>query len=113
MSYPLFSPTRVFFFSNKAQSSSSSFYPIDGQQSGHVSLAAQDRKSAQYFEVMGSRGIYKDGWFASVLGPRRLEKKGGEAWWVGWFSVGFANILQPEAAKSHDSLWEIMWYIYI
>ncbi|CAJ1406282.1 unnamed protein product [Effrenium voratum] len=31
---------------------------------------AEDKKSAQYFEVMGSRGIYKDGWFASVFGPR-------------------------------------------
>eukprot|EP00437_Effrenium_voratum_P008265 CAMPEP_0181421594 /NCGR_PEP_ID=MMETSP1110-20121109/13176_1 /TAXON_ID=174948 /ORGANISM="Symbiodinium sp., Strain CCMP421" /LENGTH=797 /DNA_ID=CAMNT_0023544659 /DNA_START=73 /DNA_END=2466 /DNA_ORIENTATION=- len=31
---------------------------------------AEGRKSAQYFEVMGSRGVYKDGWFASVFGPR-------------------------------------------
>ena len=36
---------------------------------------AEGRKSAQYFEVMGSRGIYKDGWFASVLGPRGLAEK--------------------------------------
>jgi arylsulfatase A-like enzyme len=28
------------------------------------------RKKAQYFEVMGDRGIYADGWFASVWGPR-------------------------------------------
>merc|ERR1719343_477026 len=31
---------------------------------------APDRKSAQYFEVMGSRGVYKDRWFAGTLGPR-------------------------------------------
>ncbi len=46
--------------------------PMDG-----ISLAytfddanAEGRKQAQYFEVMGDRGIYFDGWFASVWGPR-------------------------------------------
>eukprot|EP00933_Yihiella_yeosuensis_P034505 TRINITY_DN2798_c1_g3_i1.p1 TRINITY_DN2798_c1_g3~~TRINITY_DN2798_c1_g3_i1.p1 ORF type:complete len:834 (+),score=169.59 TRINITY_DN2798_c1_g3_i1:64-2502(+) len=33
-------------------------------------VSAKERKFAQYFEVMGSRGLYKDGWFAGVLGPR-------------------------------------------
>eukprot|EP00931_Biecheleriopsis_adriatica_P100529 TRINITY_DN75819_c0_g1_i1.p1 TRINITY_DN75819_c0_g1~~TRINITY_DN75819_c0_g1_i1.p1 ORF type:complete len:796 (+),score=133.67 TRINITY_DN75819_c0_g1_i1:66-2453(+) len=32
--------------------------------------SAEERKAAQYFEVMGSRGVYKDGWFAGTLGPR-------------------------------------------
>jgi len=27
-------------------------------------------KTTQYFEIMGSRGIYKDGWFAGTFGPR-------------------------------------------
>jgi len=27
-------------------------------------------KTIQYFEIMGSRGIYKDGWFAGTFGPR-------------------------------------------
>eukprot|EP00931_Biecheleriopsis_adriatica_P042664 TRINITY_DN2432_c0_g1_i1.p1 TRINITY_DN2432_c0_g1~~TRINITY_DN2432_c0_g1_i1.p1 ORF type:complete len:799 (-),score=169.59 TRINITY_DN2432_c0_g1_i1:37-2433(-) len=31
---------------------------------------AEGRKSVQYFEVMGSRGIYKDGWFSGTFGPR-------------------------------------------
>lgn len=31
---------------------------------------AKGRKQAQYFEVMGDRGIYSDGWFAAVWGPR-------------------------------------------
>jgi len=31
---------------------------------------AENRKSTQYFEVMGSRGIYKNGWFAGTIGPR-------------------------------------------
>ncbi|MEQ8262877.1 arylsulfatase [Pseudohaliea sp.] len=31
---------------------------------------APENKGPQYFEVMGSRAIYKDGWMASVFGPR-------------------------------------------
>jgi hypothetical protein len=32
---------------------------------------------AQYFEIMGSRAIYHDGWMAFALGPRIpfLEKR--------------------------------------
>ena len=46
--------------------------PIDG-----ISLAyaiddkdAEGRRRAQYFEIMGSRSIYADGWMASATGPR-------------------------------------------
>ncbi len=46
--------------------------PLDG-----VSLTytfddpdAEGRKPSQYFEVMGSRSYYEDGWIASVFGPR-------------------------------------------
>jgi len=46
--------------------------PIDG-----ISLAysiddkdAPGRRRTQYFEIMGSRAIYSDGWMASALGPR-------------------------------------------
>ena len=46
--------------------------PIDG-----ISLAysiddadAAGRRRTQYFEIMGSRAIYADGWMASALGPR-------------------------------------------
>ena len=31
---------------------------------------AKTTTDAQYFEIMGSRGIYKDGWFAGTIGPR-------------------------------------------
>jgi len=31
---------------------------------------AKTTKKTQYFEVLGSRGIYHDGWFASVFGPK-------------------------------------------
>jgi arylsulfatase len=32
---------------------------------------AETGKHTQYFEVMGSRGVYHDGWFAGAFGPRR------------------------------------------
>jgi len=32
--------------------------------------AAQGRLHTQYFEIMGSRAIYHDGWMASAFGPR-------------------------------------------
>jgi len=31
---------------------------------------AKSERTVQYFEIMGSRGIYKDGWFAGTFGPR-------------------------------------------
>jgi len=31
---------------------------------------AKGRKTTQYFEIIGSRGIYHDGWMASAFGPR-------------------------------------------
>jgi arylsulfatase len=31
---------------------------------------ADDSSLAQYFEIMGSRGVYHDGWFAGTFGPR-------------------------------------------
>ncbi len=52
--------------------------PIDG-----VSMVATfnnpnapENKPNQYFEVMGSRGYYQNGWFASVFGPRVPWKPG-------------------------------------
>jgi len=32
--------------------------------------SAKSQRTTQYFEIMGSRGIYKDGWFAGTFGPR-------------------------------------------
>jgi arylsulfatase len=46
--------------------------PIDGVSFAYTfdSPKAQERKETQYFEVMGSRGVYHDGWMASTFGPR-------------------------------------------
>ncbi len=46
--------------------------PIDGVSfaSTFDSADAQEVKKTQYFEIMGSRGIYHQGWMASTFGPR-------------------------------------------
>jgi arylsulfatase A-like enzyme len=46
--------------------------PIDGVSFAYTfaSADAPERKTTQYFEVMGSRGIYHQGWMASTFGPR-------------------------------------------
>ena len=31
---------------------------------------ARDQRTTQFFDIMGSRGIYHEGWFANVFGPR-------------------------------------------
>lgn len=46
--------------------------PMDGISMAYTFAdpKAKGRKQAQYFEVMGDRGIYADGWFAAAWGPR-------------------------------------------
>jgi len=46
--------------------------PLDGVSfaSTFNDVDATINKNVQYFEIMGSRGIYKDGWFAGTFGPR-------------------------------------------
>jgi len=46
--------------------------PIDGVSFAYTFDApdAPEQKKTQYFEIMGSRGIYHDGWMASTFGPR-------------------------------------------
>lgn len=46
--------------------------PMDGVSmlAAMEDAAAPENKPDQYFEVMGSRAFYKDGWIASVAGPR-------------------------------------------
>lgn len=71
--------------------------PMDG-----VSMAysfgnprAAGRKHTQYFEFMGSRGIYHDGWMASVAGPR-----------LPW-APNFAGFAGWNAAKDQWSLYRL------
>ncbi len=46
--------------------------PMDGVSMKYAfdSADAPGRKRTQYFEIMGSRAIYQDGWMASAFGPR-------------------------------------------
>ncbi|MFV8817353.1 arylsulfatase [Haliea sp. E17] len=46
--------------------------PIDGESFAYTfdSATAPERKKTQYFDIMGSRGIYHEGWMASTFGPR-------------------------------------------
>ena len=46
--------------------------PLDGVSMKYTfaDAKAPGRKKSQYFEVMGSRAIYKDDWIASAFGPR-------------------------------------------
>jgi arylsulfatase len=46
--------------------------PIDGVSFAYTlgDPKAKGRLLTQYFEIMGSRGIYHDGWMASAFGPR-------------------------------------------
>ncbi len=46
--------------------------PIDGVSMlpSCADASADSGHTTQYFEIMGSRGIYHDGWFAGAFGPR-------------------------------------------
>jgi arylsulfatase len=46
--------------------------PIDGVSFAYTfdDPGAEGRLKTQYFEIMGSRSIYHDGWLASAIGPR-------------------------------------------
>lgn len=46
--------------------------PFDGVSMVYTfaDAKAKGRKQTQFFDIMGSRGIYHDGWFASAFGPR-------------------------------------------
>jgi arylsulfatase len=59
--------------------------PIDGVSFAYTfdDPKAEGRLLTQYFEIMGSRAIYHDGWMASAFGPR--------APWVPGLPPGIAN----------------------
>jgi len=46
--------------------------PLDGTSMAYTfdQPAADTAKQTQYFEILGSRGIYHEGWFAGTFGPR-------------------------------------------
>ena len=52
--------------------------PIDGTSFAYTfnDAEADGRLKTQYFEIMGSRSIYHEGWMASAVGPRLPWTKG-------------------------------------
>ena len=46
--------------------------PLDGISMAYTfdQPEAKTTKSTQYFEILGSRGVYHEGWFAGTFGPR-------------------------------------------
>lgn len=53
--------------------------PIDGISMEYTfdDASAPGQRHTQFFDIMGSRGIYHDGWFACTFGPRIPWKEGG------------------------------------
>jgi arylsulfatase len=60
--------------------------PLDGASMAYTFADAKvaTQKQDQYFEVFGSRGIYSDGWMASVFGPRIPWLPGTYAAYANW-----------------------------
>ncbi len=59
--------------------------PIDGTSFAYTfdSASVPEQKTTQYFEIMGSRGIYHEGWYAGTFGPRapwNADLSGLESW---------------------------------
>ncbi|WP_085722923.1 arylsulfatase [Pseudomonas sp. R37(2017)] len=71
--------------------------PLDGVSMRYTFNDAEvkSKKPTQYFEVLGSRGVYKDGWMASVFGPRKP--------WV----QGFAQFTGWDSSKDQWSLFNL------
>ncbi|WP_448680674.1 arylsulfatase [Pseudomonas nicosulfuronedens] len=71
--------------------------PLDGVSLRYTfsDAEAKSRKPAQYFEVFGSRGVYKDGWMASVFGPRKP--------WV----QGFSQFMGWNPQNDHWALYDL------
>ena len=60
--------------------------PIDGTSFAYAleDASAKGRLLTQYFEIMGSRAIYHDGWMASAFGPRTPWVQGTSAGIKDW-----------------------------
>jgi len=75
--------------------------PIEGVSMAYTfdDARAEGRLHTQYFEIMGSRGIYHDGWFAGAFGPR--------APWLPGLPKGFFDEQGKLAWSPDDDRWEL------
>jgi len=65
---------------------------------------APEQKAPQYFEILGSRGVYADGWFAGAFGPNK-PWMADKSWLVGWDpdqDVWELYNLKEDFSQAHD-----------
>ncbi len=66
---------------------------------------AEGRRTMQFFDIMGSRGIYHDGWFAGTFGPREPWTPGvppGIAEWDPQKDVWELYNIDEDWSQAHD-----------
>jgi len=75
--------------------------PIQGVSMAYTfnDAKAKGRVLTQYFEIMGSRGVYHDGWFASAFGPRSP--------WLPGLPKGFFDEQGKLAWNPDNDKWEL------
>jgi len=75
--------------------------PIQGVSMAYTfdDAKAKGRLLTQYFEIMGSRGIYHDGWFAGARGPREP--------WLPGVPKGFFDEQRRIAWNPDNDKWEL------
>ncbi|MBP7864556.1 MAG: sulfatase-like hydrolase/transferase [Acidobacteria bacterium] len=75
--------------------------PFDGVSfaSTFNDAKAKEVRHTQYFEIMGSRGVYQDGWFACTMGPRIP--------WVPGIPKGFLDEKRQLAWTPDNDQWEL------
>lgn len=80
--------------------------PIDGISMAYTfeDAAEPTHKKIQFFDIMGSRGIYQDGWFACTFGPRVpwLTVTPGMADWTPDRDVWELYNLDEDHSQAHD-----------
>ena len=81
--------------------------PIDGVSLAYTfdDAAAKGQLRTQYFEIMGSRAIYHDGWMASAFGPRSPWLPGlppGMMEWTPDHDVWELYNLDEDWSQAHD-----------
>lgn len=81
--------------------------PIDGVSFAYSldAPSAEGKKLTQYFEIMGSRSIYHDGWMASVFGPREPWTPGlpaGIRTWTPDNDIWELYNLDEDWSQAHD-----------
>ncbi len=75
--------------------------PIEGTSLAYTfdKPQAKGTRKTQYFEIMGSRGIYHDGWFAGTFGPRTP--------WLPGMPKGFLDDKRQLQWNPDNDKWEL------